>query len=219
LFDPGTKWNYSPGPAVLADIIQKLSGQSLEEWDQERIFRPLGMVDTSYAPAPEKAARLATIHQLEKTGLVETPNPARYTPDVRGDGGLVSTASDYSAFVQMFLNEGSQLPPGVKWAAVTAVESAPDGTIYVIHRCFANSCADRKEPPILKFDANGKLLKSWGEGLFIFPRDRRSRRQSLGDRRRRGRGQRPPGDQVQPRWQADDDARQGGRQRVRPRSF
>ncbi len=62
-----------------------------------------------------------------------------------------------------------QLPAGVKWAAVTAVEPAPDGTIYVIHRCVANSCAGRKEPPILKFDANGKLLQSWGEGLFIFP--------------------------------------------------
>ena len=65
-----------------------------------------------------------------------------------------------------------QLPPGVKWAAVTAIEPAPDGTIYVIHRCFANSCAGRSEAPILKYDAGGKLLKSWGEGLFIFPHGR-----------------------------------------------
>ncbi len=62
-----------------------------------------------------------------------------------------------------------QLPPGVKWAAVTAVEPAPDGTIYVIHRCFANSCAGRSEAPILKYDASGKLLRSWGEGMFVFP--------------------------------------------------
>jgi len=62
-----------------------------------------------------------------------------------------------------------QLPPGVKWAAVTAVEPAPDGSIYVIHRCFANSCAGRMEAPILKYDPSGKLLKSWGEGMFIFP--------------------------------------------------
>jgi DNA-binding beta-propeller fold protein YncE len=62
-----------------------------------------------------------------------------------------------------------QLPPGVKWAAVTAVEPAPDGTIYVIHRCFANSCAGRTEAPILKYDAKGTLLKSWGAGMFIFP--------------------------------------------------
>ena len=77
LFDPGTKWNYSPATAVLGDIVEKLSGQSIEEWDQARIFRPLGMVDTTYAPAPEKAARLATIHQREATGLVENPNPAQ----------------------------------------------------------------------------------------------------------------------------------------------
>ena len=62
-----------------------------------------------------------------------------------------------------------ELPPGVKWAAVTAIEPAPDGSIYVVHRCFANSCAGRSEAPILKYDANGKLLASWGQGMFIFP--------------------------------------------------
>ncbi len=62
-----------------------------------------------------------------------------------------------------------ELPPGVKWAAVTAVEPAPDGNLFVIHRCFANSCAGRAEAPILRYDATGKLLQTWGEGLFIFP--------------------------------------------------
>jgi len=62
-----------------------------------------------------------------------------------------------------------ELPAGVKWAAVTAIEPSPDGSTYVIHRCFANSCAGRSEAPILKYDANGKLLKSWGAGMFIFP--------------------------------------------------
>jgi hypothetical protein len=60
-------------------------------------------------------------------------------------------------------------PGGIPWAAVTAVEIAKDGGIYVIHRCSANSCAGRPEPPILKFDKSGKLLKSWGEGMFVFP--------------------------------------------------
>ena len=62
-----------------------------------------------------------------------------------------------------------ELPAGVKWAAVTAVEPSPDGSIYVVHRCFANSCAGRLEAPILKYDANGTLLKAWGSGMFIFP--------------------------------------------------
>src|SRR3954467_3300272 len=62
-----------------------------------------------------------------------------------------------------------ELPPGMKWPAVTAVEPAPDGTIFVIERCFENSCAGRSEPPILKYDASGKLLKAFGERLFLFP--------------------------------------------------
>ena len=62
-----------------------------------------------------------------------------------------------------------ELPAGVKWAAVTAIEPAPDGTIFVVHRCFANSCTGRSEAPILKYNAQGKLLASWGQGMFNFP--------------------------------------------------
>jgi len=64
-----------------------------------------------------------------------------------------------------------ELPAGTaQWAAVTAVEPAPDGEIiYVVHRCFENSCEDRPEPPILKFDYEGNLLSSFGAGLFVFP--------------------------------------------------
>ena len=67
------------------------------------------------------------------------------------------------------VRDWAQPAGGAKWAAVTAVEVAPDGNIYVIHRCSGNSCAGRTEPPILKFDKSGKLLKSWGEGMFVFP--------------------------------------------------
>jgi len=62
-----------------------------------------------------------------------------------------------------------ELPPGVKWAAVTAIEPAPDGTIFVVHRCFENSCAGRSEAPILKYNAAGKLLAAFGQGQLIFP--------------------------------------------------
>src|SRR5579883_1729168 len=60
-------------------------------------------------------------------------------------------------------------PPQGKWAAVTAVEVAPNGSVFVIHRCHDNSCIGRGEPPILKFGKNGKLLASWGAGVFNFP--------------------------------------------------
>ena len=51
-----------------------------------------------------------------------------------------------------------------------SIEPAPDGkTIYVVHRCFENSCEGRSEDPILKFDTSGRLLASFGQGLFLFP--------------------------------------------------
>ena len=68
-----------------------------------------------------------------------------------------------------------ELPDNTEsWAAVTAVEPAPDGkTIYVVHRCFENSCEGRSEDPILKFDYSGRLLASFGQGLFLFPMEQR----------------------------------------------
>ena len=87
-------------------------------------------------------------------------------------GALAQSAAPRNDLPQPYrtTRDWGELPPGTaKWAAVTSVEAAPDGSIYVIHRCAANSCAGRPEPPILKFDANGKLLKAFGAGMFVFP--------------------------------------------------
>jgi hypothetical protein len=64
------------------------------------------------------------------------------------------------------------LPAGVTWGEVTGVEPGPDGNIYVLHRCFApdnSGCLNRTDPPILVFDRSGKLLRSFGQGMFVFP--------------------------------------------------
>ncbi len=61
-------------------------------------------------------------------------------------------------------------PPSIPaWPAVSAVEVSPDGSIYVVERCHDNSCEGRSEPPILKYNASGALVKAWGEGMFNFP--------------------------------------------------
>src|SRR4026209_2792447 len=63
-----------------------------------------------------------------------------------------------------------QLPPGREWGSTSAVEIDRDGrSIWVAERCGANSCAASNLPSILKFDASGKLVKSFGAGLLIFP--------------------------------------------------
>jgi hypothetical protein len=92
---------------------------------------------------------------------------------------------------------GPSCRQGSKWGAVIGAEPGPDGNIYVVHRCFENSCAGRTEPPIFKFDRAGKVLKSWGVGAFIFPHGLHvDERQRVGDRRAGARRQGPPGVQA-----------------------
>src|SRR5207244_5005239 len=52
----------------------------------------------------------------------------------------------------------AHLPAGLKWGAVIGAEPGPDGNLYVVHRCFENSCAGRSEAPIFKFDRSGHVL-------------------------------------------------------------
>jgi sugar lactone lactonase YvrE len=62
-----------------------------------------------------------------------------------------------------------QLPDGRTMGSTSAVFVAASGHIWVAERCGANSCAGSKLAPVLEFDPTGKLLKSWGEGMFVFP--------------------------------------------------
>jgi CubicO group peptidase (beta-lactamase class C family) len=90
-------------------IVEKVVGTPLETWYQEHIFKPLGMVDTSYAVAAEKQSRVPTQHSRSTGTLVEqprTPVPSTPTAPFRGDGGLYSTVQDYGKFMQMLLNGG-----------------------------------------------------------------------------------------------------------------
>jgi DNA-binding beta-propeller fold protein YncE len=63
-----------------------------------------------------------------------------------------------------------QLPAGRDWGGTTAVAVDRDGkSVWVFERCGGESCADSKLPPILHFDPSGKLLASFGAGMFVFP--------------------------------------------------
>ena len=68
-----------------------------------------------------------------------------------------------------------KMPEGRTWGSTSAVDVAPDGrTIWVAERCGANRCVDAKGEPspldvVLKFDQSGKLLASFGKGMFVFP--------------------------------------------------
>jgi sugar lactone lactonase YvrE len=62
------------------------------------------------------------------------------------------------------------MPEGRTWGSTSAVDIDIDGrSIWVGERCGANSCAAAKLDPILKFDESGKLVRSFGAGMFLFP--------------------------------------------------
>ncbi len=63
----------------------------------------------------------------------------------------------------------AKLPDGRTWGSAAGVSLDSHGHIWVAERCGANSCDGKTDDPILEFDASGKLLKSFGGGMFIFP--------------------------------------------------
>ena len=63
----------------------------------------------------------------------------------------------------------AKLPEGRSWGAAAGVDVDRHGNIWVAERCGANTCAGSNLAPILEFDSSGRLLKSFGAGMFVFP--------------------------------------------------
>jgi CubicO group peptidase (beta-lactamase class C family) len=108
LFQPGTVWDYGLSIDVIGMVVEALSGQSLGAFLQQRLFRPLGMADTSFQVPADKVSRLARPLPLDPdTGAPqEVPDRAAALRFECGGGGLASTALDYLRFAQMLLGGG-----------------------------------------------------------------------------------------------------------------
>jgi CubicO group peptidase (beta-lactamase class C family) len=114
---PGESWGYGYSTDVLGAVIEAASGMPLDRFVTERILEPLQMDDTFfYLPASERD-RLVTVYGLRRDEpLARAPDgpgmqaQGQYVDGPRmsfsGGAGLLSTASDYSRFLQMLLNEG-----------------------------------------------------------------------------------------------------------------
>jgi CubicO group peptidase (beta-lactamase class C family) len=110
-FDPGTSWNYSYGTDVQGRLIEVLSGMPFDQYLQQTLFDPLGMVDTGFTVPSDKAGRFASNYARPKGPLVvfDDATSSEYLtprPFKSGGGGLVSTLPDYMRFGQMLANFG-----------------------------------------------------------------------------------------------------------------
>lgn len=115
LYQPGTRWVYSVSADIQGYLVQKLSGQSLPEFLEEHIFRPLDMKDTGFYVPRDKQDRFAQLYGYDRKKQALHPTPGdefgagdyAHPPGLpSGGAGLVSTARDYLRFCQMLLNGG-----------------------------------------------------------------------------------------------------------------
>ena len=112
LHQPQSGFDYSPGPDVIGRLIEVWSGMPLDQYLDERIFRPLHMTDTGFWVPEAKWSRLSTLYDRGPNDkIVRATGDAQDGYKVKpsflsGAGGLVSTTSDYLRFAQMLLNRG-----------------------------------------------------------------------------------------------------------------
>lgn len=142
-FSPGDAWNYSVSTDVLGYVVGKISGMPFESFLQQRIFDPLGMVDTAFHVPEDKVSRFCACYAVGALGskvisnkgpmLQDDPQESPYlTPPTlaSGGGGLVSTAADYLRFSRMLL-QGGELDGvrllGPKTVALMTANHLPGG--------------------------------------------------------------------------------------------
>ncbi len=169
-FQPGTQWRYSVGIDVVARVIEAISSRPLGSYLRERLFEPLGMVDTAFGVPPENRIRLAAMYgrpdlmaagvttRSEKEAWAKGVNDRldvsrSYPVDspetfVRGGHGLFATAHDYFRFAQMLANGGEL-----------------DGTRILGRKTLALMHLNHVPPSFLPLEIGGEPLPGYGFGL------------------------------------------------------
>jgi methyl acetate hydrolase len=160
LFDPGTVWNYGINTDWLGQVVEKVTGKGLEAVLAERIWQPLGMSDTSFAPSEEQKTRLMGIKQRQADGsLAPSPHDIPQHPEFHAAGhGSYGTGRDYGRFISMLLSGGAPVlrPETVDLAFSDQLAGAPlpERTIST-------------EPELVnEFDAL-PFPQTWGLGFHI----------------------------------------------------
>ncbi|MFO0944773.1 MAG: serine hydrolase domain-containing protein [Planctomycetota bacterium] len=161
-YEPGTKWAYSPGISVAGRLVEVASGQPFDQILTERIFKPLGMNQTTFYMNEAQEQRLAKIYKRsgEDKPLEEVENKflgPKETRTPNPSGGLFSTARDLERFWQMLLNGGeldgvrilskemvremttpqtrdlkAGFVPGSKWGLGVGIVSEPTGVTAML---------------------------------------------------------------------------------------
>ncbi len=169
-FQPGSRWHYSVGIDVAARILEIVSGRPLATVLRERLFEPLGMVDTAFEVAAAKRPRLAAMYgrpdvmasgttsglafkawqegvneRLDVSGTYPVDASETF---MRGGHGLFGTIGDYLRFAQMLANGGEL-----------------EGARVIGRKTLALMHMSRVPPALLPLEIGGLPLLGYGFGL------------------------------------------------------
>ena len=141
LYQPGTKWHYSIAADVLGRLIEVVSGQPFDVFLAERIFQPLGMVDTGFYVPPEKIDRFARMYGPKPKGglqVIDAPeggtgkiSETSFTEKPKflsAGGGLVSTAVDFARFCLMLSSGGTLAGKTIDENGIRGIDDAQPPT-------------------------------------------------------------------------------------------
>jgi CubicO group peptidase (beta-lactamase class C family) len=158
-FPAGSKWQYSQtGINTAARIVEVLSGQNFSDFLKQRVFTPLKMVDTTFYLSEQQAQRLARSYRRTEAGELEPAQvsvlhgkSATSTDRLPlANGGLFSTAGDYTRFCQMLLSggtlDGERVLKAESVATLSAVHSGELKTGFTPGNAWGIGCCIVREP-------------------------------------------------------------------------
>lgn len=164
-FDPGDKWDYGINIDWVGKAVERVSGQRLGDYFAAHLFGPIGMNDTAFKLTADHRARLCGMHARGEDGApASIPFELPQEPEFEmGGGGLYSTAADYLAFEQVFLNQGRSaggaqvLKP--ETVALMAQNALGDLDVRLLRTAVPASSNDAEFFP--------GMVKKWGLGFMI----------------------------------------------------
>jgi CubicO group peptidase (beta-lactamase class C family) len=176
-FQPGSAWLYSNlGYAALGRIIEVVSGKSYDQFLAEKLFRPLGMKDTTFFPDAAQKARVAALYTDDKGRLTRAATVEKSTLEAKiphPEGGLFSTAEDMYQFNQMMLNRGTLKgrrvlsPAAVKLMATSLTGDLKTGFAPGVGHGLGYEVVKRAEAAV-RYNAPGTIVKGGAYRTYEF---------------------------------------------------
>lgn len=165
MFEPGKRWQYGQGLDWAGLLVEEISRLTLEEYFQQKIFRPMAMEDTSYVLAEAKFERMVSNHIRAESGELQQEERKLPTPPklFNGGGGLFSTAADYVRFLQMILNHG--MGPGK--ARILQAKTVESMQVNQIGALTAGKMKSFRPKTSSDVDIQPGQTEKWGLGFLI----------------------------------------------------